>query len=47
MSVHYPDGGGCSTWHIDPYIDLFQYNPTANTLIDDEGTLWVRPAPSD
>jgi len=47
MSVHYPDGGGCSTWHIEPYFDLFHYNPTANTLIDDEGTLWVRPAPSD
>jgi hypothetical protein len=46
MSVHYPDGGGCSTWRIEAYFDLFTYDADANTLTDSLGNLWRRPAPN-
>jgi len=46
LSVHYPTGGGCSTWHIDAYFDLFVYDPETNTLTDNLGNLWRRPAPN-
>jgi len=46
MSVHYPNGGGCSTWHVDPYFDLFVYDAAANSLTDNWGNTWRRPAPN-
>ena len=45
MSVHYPSGGGCSSWHVEAYFDLFVYDPASKTLTDNSGNLWRRPAP--
>jgi len=45
MSVHYPSGGGCSSWHIEAYFDLFVYDADTHTLTDSLGNLWRRPAP--
>jgi len=46
MSVHYPSGGGCSSWHIDGYFDLFVYDADTKTLTDTAGNLWRQPAPN-
>lgn len=45
LTVEYPEGGGCSTWRIEGYTDVFVYDADSNTLSDAFGNLWRRPAP--
>jgi hypothetical protein len=43
LSVFYNDGGGCTTWHIDPYVDAFTLDSEGDTLADTYGNTWHRP----
>jgi hypothetical protein len=42
LYVEYPDGGGCTSWHVVPYGDTLTRDRATGTLVDSSGNVWQR-----
>jgi hypothetical protein len=41
LTAHFPESG-CVTWRVSPFDATFDFNPEADTLLDDTGITWRR-----
>lgn len=44
MTVVFPSGGGCVTWHVEPYERDYTHDAATDRLLDTDG-IWWRRAP--
>jgi hypothetical protein len=44
MTVAFPSGGGCVTWHVEPYEVVYTHDAATDRLLDTDG-IWWRRAP--
>ncbi len=44
MAVVFPSGGGCVTWHVEPYDRDYEHDAATDRLLDTDG-IWWRRAP--
>jgi len=43
LTVTYPEGGGCTTHRVDPYVDVFLMDSATGEITDTYGNVWHGP----